>query len=290
MENTPTSYPDLNGVLQELIESVQVVLGEKFVGAYLQGSFAVGDFDEHSDADFSIVITDDLTDSEVQSLQAVHERIYSLECPWAQHLEGSYFPQDVLRQPPLRKGLLSYLEHESTSFQPSPSQSLLWYLDHGSRSLIQSDHCNTLLVRWVVREYGVPLAGPAPVTLVDPIPVTALRKEIFATMRDWGEEILTHPDDYKNRFYQTYIVLNYCRMLHDLYNGFPGSKKAGAAWAKANLDPSWGGLIDRTWAGRPNPAFSVRQPADPTDFQATLEFLRYIINEARNYAKANYLE
>ena len=271
MDFTPTPFHDLNRVLHDLVESVEMVLGANFVGAYLQGSFAVGDFDCHSDVDFIVVTENDLSDDEVDGLQAMHGRVNSLDIAWAQHLEGSYFPRRVLRQNP-------------------GGDRRVWYLDHGSRSLIQSDHCNTLVVRWVVREFGVALAGPAPVTLVDLIPVTALRAEILATMRDWGHTILTDPDQYNNRFYQTFIVLSYCRMLHDLHNGFPGSKRAGADWATANLDPSWAGLIDRTWDGRPNPALSARQPADPTDFQATLAFVRYTINESANYARAHRIE
>ena len=37
-----TPYAELNDVLRELVERVQVALGEQFLGAYLQGSFAVG--------------------------------------------------------------------------------------------------------------------------------------------------------------------------------------------------------------------------------------------------------
>jgi predicted nucleotidyltransferase len=256
----PTPYPELNKVLRNLIDSVQAVLSTNFVGAYLQGSFAVGDFDLHSDVDFIIVIEEELTPEEVYGLQAVHEHIYGLDIPWAQHLEGSYFPKQVL-------------------WDYARQGELLWYLDHGSRSLIQSAHCNTVLVRWVVREHGVTLAGPAPALLVDPIPVEALRAHIKATIHDWGQEILANPDDYNNRFYQGFIVLNYCRMLHDLHRGLPGSKLAGAEWAKANLDPCWKGLIDRAWNGRPNPTISVRQQADPKDFQETLKFVHYCRNE-----------
>jgi hypothetical protein len=36
----------------------------------------------------------------------------------------------------------------------------------------------------------------------------------------------------------------------------------------------------------PNPAFSVRQPADPQDFKRTLEFVRYVI-EASTQVAAN---
>ena len=72
--------------------------------------------------------------------------------------------------------------------------------------------------------------------------------------------------------------------LHDLHTGCVGSKRAGAEWAKSTLDPSWAGLVDRAWDGRPNPAFSVRQPADPQDFKRTLEFVRYIIQASTQVA------
>ncbi|MBI3241615.1 MAG: DUF4111 domain-containing protein [Chloroflexi bacterium] len=271
----PTPYPELNDVLRELVGSVQNVLGDTFLAACLQGSFAVGDFDRHSDVDFVIAVEQELSDDQVQALQIMHERIYNLDCGWAQHLEGSYFPKDVLR-------------HYSQRGKQ------LWYLDNGSRSLIKADHCNTIVVRWVVREHGVSLAGPDPVTLVDPIPIEMLRQEIMEVMSGWGRQILAEPEQYNNRFYQTFIVLSYCRMLHDLQNGFPGSKRAGAEWAKANLDPSWAGLIDRTWDGRPNPALSVRQPANPEDFKLTLEFIQHVIQAGTKYfsdvaeSRANY--
>ena len=70
-----------------------MVLGENFVGAYLQGSFAVGEFDRHSDVDFIIVVEEELSDDQVLALQIMHERIFNLECEWARHLEGSYYPE-----------------------------------------------------------------------------------------------------------------------------------------------------------------------------------------------------
>lgn len=257
----PTPYSDLNAALRLLVEDVHQVIASSLVGVYLQGSFAVGDFDVHSDCDFIVVTRRELNVTEVEALQQVHGHIYSLDNPWAKHLEGSYFPESVLRF-------------------GSASGTDLWYLGHGSQSLKRSTHCNTLVVRSVVRERGVTLCGPPPRTLVDPVPVDALRKEILATIRDWGSEILNSPEQYNNRFYQSFIVLSYCRMLHDRLNGYIGSKRAGADWAKSNLDPSWAGLIDRTWEGRPDPAVSSRQLADPVDFQSTLEFVRYIIDKA----------
>jgi hypothetical protein len=258
----PTPYQELNQVLAELVMRIQEILNDDFVGAYLQGSFAVGDFDQHSDVDFIVVMEDDLISHQVGALQVMHDQVYQLDSEWAKHLEGSYFPREILR-------------HHSNRGQD------LWYLDHGARSLIRSDHCNTILVRWVVREKGVGLAGPPTKTLVNPISKELLRAEIFETLIRWGHHILDNPTPYNNHFYQAFIVLSYCRMLHDLHRGFPGSKREGAEWAKTNLDPAWSDLIDGSWDGRPDPAKKVREPANPEDFKRTLEFVQHVMDESR---------
>jgi Nucleotidyltransferase domain len=99
--STPTPYPELNSVLSVLLASLQQVLADTLVGAYLQGSFAVGGFDEHSDVDFIVVVGEVLSAAQVRALQAMHERVYCLESAWEQHLGGSYFPKDVLPWAPL---------------------------------------------------------------------------------------------------------------------------------------------------------------------------------------------
>jgi len=261
MVGDPTPYPELNAVLEELVTRVRAALDDAFVGAYLQGSFAIGDFDRHSDVDFIVAVIDELPEHQVVALQAVHAQVYDLGVAWALHLEGSYFPAAVLRD----------YRHRGKP---------LWYLDHGSRSLVRSDHCNTLVVRWVVRERGITLAGPDPTALVDRVPVDALRREIADTIRGWGEEILDQPERYHNRFYQGFIVLSYCRMLHDLVEGRPGSKRGGANWAKATLDPAWSGIIDRAWDTRPDPAAAVREPPNLGDFERTLQFVQYVMRES----------
>jgi predicted nucleotidyltransferase len=260
----PTPYAELNQVLSHLVSRMQEILGNDFVGAYLQGSIAVGGFDLHSDVDFIVVINDELSPDQLNALQVMHDQVYQLDSKWAQHLEGSYFPKKILRH------------HSKRGAE-------LWYLDNGARSLIKSDHCNTILVRWVVREKGVTLTGAAPNTLVDPISNELLRADIYKTIINWGQEILDNPKSFNNRFYQSFIVLSYCRMLHDLHRGSAGSKREGAEWAKSTLDPSWTDLIDGSWAGRPNPAQQVQQPADPQDFKKTLKFVEYVMVESKRY-------
>ncbi len=264
---TPTPYPQLNEVLDELVERLSEILAGKLVGVYLQGSFALGDFDEHSDVDHIVVLQEELSPPEVEALQLMHPQIYGLGPEWAKHLEGSYFPVAVLED----------LERRGED---------LWYLDHGATSIIRSDHCNTLLVRWIVREKGVILTGPPPKELIGPIPQDMLRREMYDVIMHWGEMILEDPSRWSNRFYQGFIALNYARMLHDLRRGRPGTKREGAEWAKRNLDPSWSSLLDRSWDCRPDPASKVVEPADPDEYRRTLAFLEYVMDESRRFMES----
>jgi len=108
-----TPYQELNQVLQELLSRVSGVLGNPLIGIYLQGSFAVGDFDEHSDVDFTAVIDTELTSAEVNELQVMHDQLYGYDSEWAKHLEGSYFPAETLRLTANRGEELWYLDHEA---------------------------------------------------------------------------------------------------------------------------------------------------------------------------------
>ena len=105
------SIPD--AVLNELVEKASAILGDNFCGAYLQGSFAVGDADEHSDVDFIIVTHDAVGEPAVLRLRALHADLPHRDGNWPQHLEGSYFPKEILRR-------------------PDPSYTPLLYVDNGS--------------------------------------------------------------------------------------------------------------------------------------------------------------
>ena len=258
MMTAPTAYPELNGVLQEMVTSLQAILGDHLLAVYLQGSFAAGDWDDDSDVDFLVVISQEVSENELVSLQAMHARIYDLGSSWAHHLEGSYFPKNTLRQ-------------------DDPSKAPLLYLDNTSRELIRSNHDNTRVVRWVTREFGIALIGPDPRALIDPVSTEQLRQEVSETMRDWASQLLADPDQMNNRWFQPFAVLSYCRMLHTLHTGRIGSKLAGARWAMSALDRRWVDLIERALEERPNPSLKIQQRADPNDFSRTLDFIKYAL-------------
>ena len=261
----PTVYPELNVVLEELVSSVRAVLGDNFCGAYLQGSFAVGDADEYSDVDFIIAIEDELTDEQLTHLQAMHKRLYALESPWAQHLEGSYMPKEALRH-------------------VDPERSAYWYLDNGSSQLEQDNHCNSAVVRWSLRERGVVLDGPDPKSLVEPVSSDQLRAEAFAGIDEFHAWAHDPQDRFKDaqgrgpdmsRWKQPYLVLTFCRLLHTLDAGVVASKREAGEWALAALDPDWASLIQQALDDSPDPWARVYQPAEPEVAARTLEFGDY---------------
>jgi predicted nucleotidyltransferase len=248
---TPTCFPDLDQLLTDLTTSVRMRLGDNFVGVYLQGSFAVADADEDSDVDFMVAVVEPLSQEEVTSLTAIDASLYEREgyC--------SYAPAAALRRYELN--------------QPP------WhYLDNGRLQVELSNHDNTNVVRWSLRNHGIVLAGRPVSELVEEVTSAMLKDEIGAVIRNWGNEILlADHDGINNGWLQPYLVLSFCRMLHSLTTGTVESKAAGARWALTALDARWHGLIERAQAKRKGQFSRGRDLADSKDCRSTIEFVRY---------------
>src|SRR5437899_1522113 len=93
-EDGPTRFRGLNTLLAELTERVRGILGPDFIGAYLQGSFAVGDADIYSDCDFLIPVRRAITAAQEGDLRSPHHQIWFRRGHWPHHLEGAYPPVD----------------------------------------------------------------------------------------------------------------------------------------------------------------------------------------------------
>src|SRR5215470_2110366 len=159
-------YPELRLVLGTFVGGVQDAVEANFVGAYLVGSLATGDFDHDSDIDFLIVIDEELTDDHIQSLRALHLGLHSLWCYPAQHLEGSYIPRILLKQA------------DQVGTRP------LWYIDNGSTVLERSLHDNKWHVLWILRERAITLSGPDPRALISPVLPEALLSEMRVSVEE----------------------------------------------------------------------------------------------------------
>jgi hypothetical protein len=261
----PSPDANLNAVLAEFVKSLREILGENFLAAYLQGSFGLGEWDKNSDVDFTVVISEDLSNSEVNALNANQARIFEMDSHWAKHLEGSFWPLELLKN--------EYANNAE-----------LWYFDNGSIKLERHVHDNTLVVRWVTYEYGITLAGQDAKTLLAAVEADDLRQEVQDVIRDWGKIILDNPQQMNNGWYQPYAVLSFCRMLHTLSEGRIYSKPVSAEWAKVHLDSEWLGLIERAMERRYKQFANADAPADQADFFSTQDFIRYAMTNASSFS------
>jgi hypothetical protein len=268
VKRIPTGpYPELRSVLERFVAGVQHALKGKFLGAYLVGSLATGDFDLDSDIDFLVVTEEELTDTEVPILQALHVEIHNLGSYPAQHLEGSYMSRSSLTRTDLVR------------LQP------LWYVDNGSTLLERSVHDNQWHVRWILRERAIILTGADPQALVQPVSTDALRTEMQSSIETLRTHFVAEIDKplgwFNTRFGQSFTVVTCCRMLHTLQSRGVASKLAAVRWAEQSLDAEWRELIRQAWAERKSVRFGVkvRQPADVKLMRETARFVAYAQNE-----------
>lgn len=247
----PTPYPDLNLLLREVTARAAGVLGDNLVGAYLQVSFALGDADMHSDCDFLMPVRGPLSTEQEHNLRCLHDEIPTKDGHWAKHLEGSYPHADDLRN-------LTGLGR-------------LWlYVDHGWREMQWSTHCNTEVVRWTLREYGVTLAGPDPRTLVDAIGPEVLRTAMRRDAARFLPDLYTWTN-FDVAWSQRYAVTTLCRMLHTLDCGQVTSKRAALLWAADSVDPRWSSLIHQVLDDRER-GWDPHERPRPGSVEPTLAF------------------
>lgn len=252
---SPTRYPELNELLIQLVTTARNILGDHFIGAYLQGSFAVGDADLHSDCDFLIFINEQLTDAQELELRRLHDEIPTREGHWTHHLEGSY---------PV-----------ASEFKTLERLDAKWlYIDHGWREMQWDTHCNNCWARWSLREKGITLIGPDPKTLVDPIPTEIMRAEARKLLVNIVED--THswmPPTIA--WGQRYMVTTACRMLYTLTTGEVTSKAYSLDWAADHLDSRWLGLLKQVKEDRELGFDENTRPREGR-LQETYSFVKYI--------------
>lgn len=265
-------FPEVTIVLDELLPSVEQILGDRFLGMYLYGSLAYGGFDRDSDVDFVVITKDELTRDNFTALKEMHARIAALDSWCATQLEGSYLPL---------QGLQVY----------QPQRVLYYHIDRGrdeelKRMEIEEARLSRawwggwVLLRAVLWESGIVLAGPAPDTLINPVPPQEIRQANLAILQGWLVPLLEGKGQIPDSGYQAYFVLTLCRMLYTFEYGAIASKRVAARWAKARLGQPWSALIERAWDGRRHPQRKVK----PEDVKETLAFIRHILELSQSNA------
>ncbi|MFG1925921.1 aminoglycoside adenylyltransferase domain-containing protein [Cryptosporangium sp. NPDC048952] len=216
-------YAELDAFLTDLVADVRAVLGETFVGAYVQGSFALGAGDLHSDCDVIVATTTLPSGPTEAGLRRLHAEIPDRPGSWSTELEASYADVESLRT--------------------VGGIGTRWlFNDHGHRTLAWDTHCNSAHTRWILHNHGITLAGPPAASLVDAPPSDALRDEARAALPTLLAETRTWAP-FDNAWTQRYLVSTYCRLLYTLATAEVTSKRGALEWALEHLDPRWRPLL-----------------------------------------------
>jgi hypothetical protein len=259
----PTPYAEVNEALRELLTPAQTLLGNHFVGMYLSGSLALGDFDpQSSDIDLVIVTDGPLSDDRFVALREMHARFAAGGSPWATKLEAVYVPEPALRR-------------------DAPSDAKYPVLERGCALVMDPLESGWSVQRFTLREYGLAVAGPGPRTLLDSVDPNSMRRAGSAIAGMWLEKARTDPSWwawFRQRDSQAFVVLTLCRLLYTLESGAVASKPAAARWAQQTLGPRWAGLIERALAGQKD-----RTEIPESDADESVALIQHTVDRFRQW-------
>lgn len=247
LREEPTPYPEVNQVLHRLLAGARGILGPEFVGLYLYGTLATGDFNpQRSDIDFLVVTRNLLPEETIAALEKMHQGFAGSDYKWDRKLEGLYMPLGELRRydPPGPE-------------LPSVNEGQFYLARQGSDWVLQ---------RHTLREHERIVAGPSLREFIDPVPPDEIRAAVCAIMREWWAQMIEDASWLDGRpEYQAFAVQTMCRVLYTLQFAQTVSKTAAVRWALETVDAQWVGLVQDA-GGWPESA--------PQNVQAVQAFIR----------------
>ena len=256
MQAQPTAYPAVNAVLADFLAGVQAILGDHFIGMYLYGSLALGDFDpQGSDIDFIVVTDAALSREHFAALREMHARFSAGGSPWAKKIEAAYISQEVLQH-------------------TVPPEARYPQIEKGGTLAMEPLESGWMVQCYTLREHGVVVAGPHPHTLVALVGREQTR-QAAAYAEVWLEQARHDPEWLawlRRKENQAFVVLTLCRMLYTLDRGAVASKPAAARWARQTLGTRWAALI----AGALEGQYSNAEAPDG-DIAETVALVEYAV-------------
>jgi predicted nucleotidyltransferase len=248
----PTPYLHINAVLKGLVADISAVLSDTLMGVYLYGSLVWGDFDiAISDIDLLVALTEDLNENEFEAVAHIQHQFIQDHPEWNNLIEIAYYSVTALQ---------TFKSHPSPIAIVSPGEPFHW-----------KTAGKDWLINWyMVREKGVPLAGPSPRTIIPVITKAEFIQAVQEQAKGWEQYI----HQMRRRPQQAYGILTLCRALYARTFGEQVSKRQAALWAEQAL-PEWSPLIHNALTWRE--AYQDEKVNHEATFPETVRFVHAII-------------
>jgi predicted nucleotidyltransferase len=250
--NSLTPYQDINDVLMRLSQGMGVVLSKNLIGLYLFGSLSYGDFNsESSDIDLVAIVRKPLDTYELERIKQLHKTIGELSKKWLDRLECSYTP-------------LSMFTEVLPPAEPRP------YFG-GAVFYEEAPYGNEWIINnYLLYKHAIPLIGVDIKKLINSIDIIEVQKACIRDLFQEWEPKMTDFEWLDNSNYQSYLVMNLCRILFTVMQGATATKAASAAWVKKEYGAQWQDLIENAEGWEYGKEMSCRDEA--------IQFIKFVID------------
>jgi predicted nucleotidyltransferase len=198
---------------------------KSIIGIYLFGSLAYGGFDKgRSDIDIVVITKTLIEGSDLNIIKNIHKKMENINKKWSERFEASYTPIEMLKE-------------KEPPQTPRPYYGGVFYDDatYGNEWLINN---------YLLYNHGISIYGPDFKKLLqEPININEIK---LACINDFYKEWIPkiNEDDWlSNSHYQSYLVLNICRIIYTINKLEVANKQKSCNWIKNNYS-EWKGLIE----------------------------------------------
>jgi predicted nucleotidyltransferase len=234
------------------------------IGIYLFGSLAYGGFNKgRSDIDIVVITKELIKNSELETIKNIHKKMEMINKKWSKRFEASYTPVKMLqeRKPPK---------------EPRPYYGEIFYdeASYGNEWIINN---------YLLYNYGIAIYGPEfKILIKEPINIKEIQE---ACVNDFYKEWIPKINDHEwlsNSHYQSYLVLNICRILYTINKSEVANKQKSCDWVKKNYK-EWEELINEAEEWNYGSIMNKENKV-----QYFIKFAEKIIEEWENKNKPNY--
>ncbi|MBS0624683.1 MAG: DUF4111 domain-containing protein [Verrucomicrobia bacterium] len=251
-----TSEKDVEKTLIYLSNNIKEILDKNLIGLYLFGSLTYGDFNpENSDIDLVAILDKPINPLQLDRIKRMHIEAKKLYEKWGARLECSYTPIDLF------KNILPPKE-------PRPYYGNGFFYEeapYGNEWIINN---------YLLYQHGVSLIGPDFRDMFEPIDIIEVQKACIRDLFQEWEPKITDYEWLENSHYQSYLVMNLCRILYTVMCGFAGTKKTAATWVKNEFKSAWiNNLIEVAESWDYNKEMFLKDK--------TIDFIKFTIDEIK---------